>query len=124
MSQSFKEGRETFAGEIRNSLTVIKTHTQLLQQYGTFPKTEKHFEKILQAVDGIDKICSYPELDRKPKIKAKDLQPGDLFSTAHPLYWEHIDNRPSVGEKVYIRTNTLAPEDQKEDIVYKIRIIK
>jgi len=56
-------------------------------------------------------------------VKGKDLEPGDLFSTADQFYW---DNRPkeSIGEKVYIRTETpLTPEQGEEDI-YRITIIR
>lgn len=64
---------------------------------------------------------------RAEKIVARDLQPGDLFSTAGPDYWDRIADREqmSVGERVYIRTNAptiLAPDGDIE--VYKITIIK
>ena len=55
------------------------------------------------------------------KVKAKDLQPGDLFSTASQLYWDSRDAN-AIGEKVYIRTTALTPTDQAEDEIYKITI--
>ena len=41
-------------------------------------------------------------------VKAKDLEPGDLFSTANQEYWDLVCQPLPiglpVGEKVYIRT--------------------
>ena len=56
------------------------------------------------------------------KIKAKDLKPGDLFSTEGQGYWDTIDNNLSVGERVYIRTNSPTPLGQGDDEVYRITI--
>ena len=63
------------------------------------------------------------------KIIAKDLQPGDLFSTEGPTYWDRYDwstkKVGSIGERVYIRTG--APAYWAEDCnteVYKIEIEK
>lgn len=39
-------------------------------------------------------------------VTGRDLAPGDLFSIAGPDYWDTFPNRDSVGEQVYIRTNT------------------
>jgi len=53
------------------------------------------------------------------------LQPGDLFSTAGPDYWDQLDERGSIGERVYIRTNT--PADvavQGDAVVFRITIEK
>ena len=58
------------------------------------------------------------------KIMAKDLQPGDLFSTAGPIYWSNIKSNHSLGEKVYIRTEEPSPKDQDEEEVYKLIINK
>lgn len=56
-------------------------------------------------------------------IKGKDLLPGDLFSTAGPSYWNHFKNRMSIGEKVYIRTETSSTQaEDREAEVYKIEI--
>lgn len=56
------------------------------------------------------------------KIMAKDLQPGDLFSTAGSEYWDNIKHNRSLGEKVYIRTDEPSPADDVE--LYKIIINK
>lgn len=58
-------------------------------------------------------------------IKAKDLQPGDLFSNVGALYWNQINTNlfGSIGEKVYLRTLEPCPDDQAEDDVYKITIL-
>ena len=54
------------------------------------------------------------------EIKGKDLKPGELFSTANQFYW---DNRlQSIGEKVYIRTDSHLPLDQEEEDTYRITI--
>src|ERR1700758_2499699 len=53
----------------------------------------------------------------------RDLKPGDLFSTAGPWYWAHVDSKGSVGQRVYIRTN--APADlfaDADERVYRIEI--
>lgn len=47
------------------------------------------------------------------KIKAelvtgRDLAPGDLFSVVGPEHWDHAVDGLSVGESVYIRTNSPA----------------
>jgi len=54
-------------------------------------------------------------------IRASDLQPGDLFSTAGPLYWE-LRDLAAIGEKVYIRTEAPCPAGQENDLVYRIVI--
>lgn len=54
-------------------------------------------------------------------IASKDLKPGDLFSNANQFYWNNYDPL-SVGQKVYIRTESTTPPDQAEDIVYLIEI--
>ena len=56
------------------------------------------------------------------KIKGKDLKAGDLFSTADQLYWDNIESKMSIGEKVYIRTNTPCPKDQANEEIFKIVI--
>jgi hypothetical protein len=62
---------------------------------------------------------------RATKCKGRELQPGDLFSTAGPEYWSRWDSRGSVGECVYIRTNVPASEfpDADEDI-YRIEVLR
>jgi len=51
--------------------------------------------------------------------KAGDLQPGDLFSTRGPLYWE-LRDLAAIGEKVYIRTDAPCPADQIEMQIFRI----
>jgi len=67
MSESWKKGEETFAGEIRNKITIARGHTQMLEEYGIFPKTANHFKEIFKALDELDTISEYPELNKKPK---------------------------------------------------------
>ena len=55
------------------------------------------------------------------KVRGEELKPGDLFSTADQLYWDHYDPL-SIGEKVYIRTEAPCPPDQKDDPIYRITI--
>lgn len=52
---------------------------------------------------------------------AAALQPGDLFSYRGPEYWDTM-SPGSVGEKVYIRTDTECPPDQREQPVFLITI--
>jgi len=61
-------------------------------------------------------------LVRATPIKARDLKPGDLFSTAGPDYWDTALNDLSVGERVYIRTNAPTPPEQADIDVYLITI--
>lgn len=57
------------------------------------------------------------------RIKAKDLKPGDLFSTIGPLYWKTALDMGGCGERVYIRTNAPAGAfPDSEDFVYRITI--
>jgi hypothetical protein len=55
-------------------------------------------------------------------VRAEDLKPGELFSTAGPEYWDSIDDRESLGERAYIRTNTPCPADQKFVMVSRLEI--
>lgn len=59
------------------------------------------------------------------KCKGLELKPGDLFSTVGPEYWDHFTERDSIGERVYIRTNTPASNanDCNTD-VYLIEVVK
>jgi len=57
------------------------------------------------------------------KVIASALQPGDLFSTVGPDYWDYAIMGPAIGERVYIRTHT--PADRAPDgrtSVYKLTI--
>lgn len=60
------------------------------------------------------------------KVKAKDLKPGDLFSTWGQDYWDGASYRrwrnDVVGERVYIRTTVPCPEEQTDEDVYQITI--
>jgi len=60
------------------------------------------------------------------EVKAGDLEPGDLFSTAGRAYWDKRDGWPLgyIGEKVYIRTNVPCPEDQADQKIYKVTVHK
>jgi hypothetical protein len=62
---------------------------------------------------------------RAVEVTGRDLKPGDLFSTMGLLYWEYVDTRESIGERVYIRTNTPSVHAKDADaIVYRIEIEK
>lgn len=52
-------------------------------------------------------------------VKAKELMPGDLFSTTGVEYWNNVNKDIEVGsgpiaEKVYIRTNAPTLADDKD----------
>ncbi|HEY2243423.1 MAG TPA: hypothetical protein VGH47_04265 [Xanthobacteraceae bacterium] len=56
-------------------------------------------------------------------VAGRDLHPGDLFSTVGPDYWQRIDANESIGERVYIRTNTPSANANDADAcVFKIEI--
>ena len=56
------------------------------------------------------------------EVLAKDLKPGDLFSTEGQSYWDRHRLKLSVGERVYIRTENECPQDQEEERIYRIEI--
>lgn len=66
------------------------------------------------------------------KVKAEELKPGDLFSTMGQRYWNTAARGDgeasvrrglySVGESVYIRTDTPCPKEQADNEVYRITI--
>jgi hypothetical protein len=57
-------------------------------------------------------------------IKAKDLDPGELFSAVGSVHWDTALESGSVGEKCYIRTNEPVPsEDDGEQVVYRLTIV-
>lgn len=59
------------------------------------------------------------------EIRAKDLQPGDLFTIAPQEYWDSAMDHRGVGEQVYIRTNMSADiADDTDRLVYKVVIEK
>lgn len=62
-------------------------------------------------------------VEAEPVI-AKDLEPGELFSTRSNFYWHHIDGSGSIGEKVWLRTNESAESAGDEYLeVYRLRIV-
>ena len=60
---------------------------------------------------------------RAEKIVARDLDPGDLFSSAGPEYWDHAGETTAVGERVFIRTSVavMSPAIEAEE-VYRITV--
>lgn len=59
------------------------------------------------------------------KCYAFELQPGDLFSVASQLEWDAFSlDEEAIGQQVYIRTNSPCPEEQENDIVFRITIVK
>ena len=65
---------------------------------------------------------SYAIIKVEPVI-ARDLKPGDLFSTEGNRYWNLAMDHGSCGECVYIRTNTGADRFPDADsTVYRITI--
>lgn len=57
------------------------------------------------------------------KVKGKDLKAGDLFSCLDQKGWDEY-MKIGVGSKVFVRTNTPCPENQVEEEIYRITIIK
>lgn len=61
-------------------------------------------------------------------VKASELEPGDLFSTVGPEYWDHTSfgdgESLAVGERVYIRTHAPTPSDQADHEVYRIEVVR
>ncbi len=60
---------------------------------------------------------------RAEAVLGKDLQPGDLFSTAGSRYWDNAMDKESIGEKVYIRTNAPCPENQENVSIYRVVVL-
>lgn len=58
------------------------------------------------------------------KIKAHQLNAGDLFSTAGQDHWDNFGLLKELGQRVYIRTETPTPLDQADEDIYKITICK
>lgn len=57
------------------------------------------------------------------EIVARDLKPGDLFSTSGSDYWNRERPAGAVGERVYVRTD--APAEASPDLnetVFRITI--
>jgi hypothetical protein len=53
-------------------------------------------------------------------MPARDLKPGDLFSIRGPEYWLPALHSGSVGEKVYVRTDTPATGREDDTPVYRL----
>ena len=61
------------------------------------------------------------------KVMAKELAPGDLFVILDdPDYFlpEKISARGGVGEGVFIRTENPYQDNQVNEVVYRVKIIK
>ena len=59
------------------------------------------------------------------RIKGYELEPGDLFSTRGQDYWDSFPKHQSIGESVYIRTETPADASPDSDsFIYRIIIQK
>lgn len=56
------------------------------------------------------------------EVRAAELQPGDLFSTAGPEYWTARRPPGAVGEKVYIRTEAPCPRGEENEVVFRLDI--
>lgn len=57
------------------------------------------------------------------QVKAKDLQPGDLFTIMSQDYWDLAMDLKGVGESVYVRTNRSANDaDDADSSVFKVTI--
>lgn len=55
-------------------------------------------------------------------VLARDLQPGDLFSTEGPTYWDYFPQCQSIAEKAYIRTATPPIFGDGKDKVFRLTI--
>ena len=51
-----------------------------------------------------------------------ELRPGDMFSTAGQEYWDRALEGPSIGEQVYIRTNSPTPPQEAKVPIFRIVI--
>lgn len=56
------------------------------------------------------------------KIKAKELNAGDLFSIAGQDHWDNIGKLGELGQRVFIRTETPTPPDQADEDIYRITV--
>lgn len=57
------------------------------------------------------------------QIKAKELQPGDLFSSGDQYAWDNYDPL-SLGQQVFIRTEAPCPSTQADITLYRIEVIR
>ena len=65
------------------------------------------------------------------KTTADKLEPGDLFSGRDQKYWDGVVNESSlffndlvVAHAIFFRSIIDCPDEQKNTVVYKIKIIK
>jgi len=60
------------------------------------------------------------------KMRACELQAGDLFSTRGIDYWERAIHGEDgcVGQRVYVRTLRDTPTDQENKLVYRLRFLQ
>ena len=59
------------------------------------------------------------------KVKASDLEPGDLFSTLGSEYWDGAMDAGSIGERVFVRTMVPASAAPDADTtIYRLTIEK
>jgi hypothetical protein len=59
------------------------------------------------------------------EMRAKDIKPGDLFTTAPQEYWDHVDkDLDAIAQTVYIRTGAPCPKSQEKVRVYKVIVTK
>jgi len=56
-------------------------------------------------------------------VRGEELQPGDLFSTLGPEYWDKFPQKAGVGERVYIRTLMPCPVDQRNEQIYRVTVV-
>lgn len=59
---------------------------------------------------------------RAEMVLGRDLQPGDLFSTGSPEYWDIAMDGGGLGERVYIRTNSPCPVSQEGVPIYRLTV--
>lgn len=57
-------------------------------------------------------------------IIARDLKPGDLFSTKGSEYWRFFPNFLGVGQGVYLRTADTRPTGDEHTTVYRLRTVR
>jgi hypothetical protein len=101
-----------------------------MDAFGFFgqPKEEAESVRDFQNDDRQERMSNMTSKEftiKTEKIVASTLQPGDLFSTLGPDYWDDAIMGPSIGERVYIRTHT--PSNRAPDpslMVYKLTIEK
>lgn len=64
-------------------------------------------------------------------MKARDLEPGDLFSVRDQKYWDGVTkprsivfNELVVAHMIFMRSVNDCPEDQEDTDIFKLTIIK